>query len=175
VPPPAVGPGLWQFIAPAVAHDGTLPAGTPSTITVNTLAGVAAATSGVMVRIVVRDAAVGGYLAAYSCATGPPATSTLNYAAGRVNATMSLVGVSDGAICVSTTSAVSVRIEVVGYLSTLGVGVVPTTSRRALDTRTAGTPLAADTPHRRTVCARHASRRQSGHGHRHGGGARRAR
>ena len=146
LPPPAVGPGLWQFIAPVVAHDGNIPAGTPSTIRVDNLPGVAASTTGVMVRVVVRDAAIGGYLAAYSCASGPPATSTLNYAAGRVNATMSLVGVSDGAICVSTSSTVGVRIEVVGYLSTLGVGVVPMTSRRALDTRVTDDRLAAGTP-----------------------------
>jgi hypothetical protein len=145
-PPPDVGPGLWQFITPAAAFDGLLPAGTPTKVVVGRLPGVAPGTTGVMVRVLVRNAAVGGYLAAYTCAAGPPGTSTLNYAAGRVNATMSLVGVSDGSICVSSTASIDVRIEVVGIVSTLGVGVVPTTSRRALDTRTAGAPLLAKTP-----------------------------
>ena len=143
VPPLNVEGGLWQFIVPAEAFNGTLPAGQSTVLDVGKLPGVGAGTPGVMVRAVVDNAAFGGYLVLYSCATGKPPTSNLNYAAGRLNATMALVGVSAGQLCVFTTSSVRARIEVVGYAGPVGVGVMPMTSRRAVDTRETGVRLSA--------------------------------
>jgi len=132
------GPGLWQFIAPVVALDTagpTLPGGTPRTIRVGGLSGVPAATSGVMVRAVVENASMGGSLVLYACNSTTPTASTLTYGAGRLNATMSIIGVSAGNICALATSPIDLRVEVVGYVSTVGVGVIPNPARRAVDTR----------------------------------------
>jgi hypothetical protein len=113
----------------------TLTGGTPRTIKVGGLTGVPASTQGVMVRAVVENATIGGNLVLYACNSTTPTASTLNYGTGRLNATMSIVGVGAGNICVLSTSTIDLRIEVVGYVSTVGIGVVPNPSRRAVDTR----------------------------------------
>lgn len=145
-PPLEVSAGLWQFIAPAVAHDGALAAGAETVVDVGGLRGVAPGAPGVMVRLVLRDVAIGGHLTVYPCAAGLTPTSTLNYSPGRANAVMTLVGVSEGKICVLATSTADMRLEVVGFVGTVGIGVLPTNAWRALDTRPTGVPLGPDRP-----------------------------
>lgn len=150
VPPATIpvvpGPGLWQFIAPVVALDTdgpTVAAGAPRAIRVAGLVGVPDSAPGVMVRAVVENASLGGSLTLYACDAATPTATTLNYTAGRMNAAMSIVGTRAGNICAIATTAVDLRVEVVGYLSTVGVGVLPTPSLRAVDTRLSS-PLAAN-------------------------------
>jgi murein DD-endopeptidase MepM/ murein hydrolase activator NlpD len=141
-PPVTVAPvagSMWQFVAPVLAFDSggrKLAAGQPTTVRVDALNGVAAGTSGVMVRLSVRNIANRGNVAVHSCATGANGTTSLNFMPGRLSATTTEVAVSNGTICLTASTAVDVRVEVVGYLAADGVGLQPVAAKRALDTRT---------------------------------------
>jgi hypothetical protein len=150
VSPPAVAPPaspgtLWQFVAPVLAFDSggrKLASGQPTTVRVDSLAGVAAAPSDVMVRLSVRNIANRGNVAVHSCTGGANGTTSLNFMPGRLSATTTEVSVSNGTICLTSSTAVDVRVEVVAYLAGDGVGLQPIPATRAMDTRS-GAALAA--------------------------------
>jgi hypothetical protein len=150
--PPATTPsaagsaGTWAFHGAALALDtqGTrLTARTPRTISVNALSGVASDTPAVMVRVSARNLAGEGYVTIHNCAVDGLTTSTLNVRSGRLNATTAIAAVTSGTICVTASVAMDVRIEVIAHQAAGGTRVAPITARRALDTRTAGTPIPA--------------------------------
>lgn len=137
----------WQFIAPVLALDTAgqrLTPNTARTVKVNALAGVPATTPGVMVRMAARNIGGDGYVTIHPCDGAPVQSSSLNLSAARVNATMTVVKVTGGSICVTSSVAVDVKIDVVGYLAADGVGAQPITARRALDSRS-GAIVAAGT------------------------------
>lgn len=130
--------GLWSFIAPVKALDtggAKLTPGSTRRIAVAGLAGVPAGTTGVMARISVRNVATGGYLVMFACDGGVPPASTLNYNPGKLNATMTMVKVVAGEVCVLSSTAVDVRIDAVAVLAAQGVGPQAIVTKRALDTR----------------------------------------
>jgi len=130
--------GLWQFIAPVKALDtggSKLSPRTTRRVTVAGLAGVPVGATGVMVRLAVRNMSAAGYFMVFACDAGVPGASTLNYNPGRLSATMTLVKVAAGEICVQASTAVDVRLDVVGVLSSSGVGPRAIVTKRALDTR----------------------------------------
>ena len=142
---PGAPASLWQFIAPVKALDtggAKLSARTTRRVAVAGLSGVPAGTTGVMVRLSVRNVSVAGYLQVFACDTGVPSTSTLNYNPGRLSATMTMVRVSAGEVCLMASSAVDVRLDVVAVLATTGVGPQAIVTKRALDTRST-TPIPA--------------------------------
>ncbi|MDP2289733.1 MAG: LysM peptidoglycan-binding domain-containing M23 family metallopeptidase [Actinomycetota bacterium] len=145
--PPGSTPtsGLWSFIAPVKALDtggAKLTPGGIRRIAVAGLTGVPAGTTGLMARISVRNVATGGYLVMFACDGGVPPASTLNYNPGKLNATMTMVKVVAGEVCVLTSTAVDVRIDAVAVLAAQGVGPQAIVTKRALDTRSS-TPIPA--------------------------------
>jgi len=145
---PAGPAELWSFIAPIRAFDSAgskLVPGTTKRVKVAGLTGVPANTPGVMIRLAVRNASMAGFLSVFACDVAPPAVATLNYSPDRLSATMTMVKVVGGEICIAAKSAIDLRIDVVGTLSSQGVGVKPIVATRGLDTRTKGLLLANTT------------------------------
>jgi hypothetical protein len=136
----------WFFVAAVQAFDtagGKLAVGTTKRVKVAGLAGVPSGTPGVMLRVAARNVARSGYVTVFPCDAAMPATSTLNIAPNRLNATTALVKVVAGEVCIAANVATDVRVDVIGVLAPAGVGVQPVVARRAMDTR-ASTPLAAN-------------------------------
>ena len=147
-PPPAAQGTTWRFTAPASALDTRgrrLAAGTPTSVQVAGLGGVPDGTQGVLVRINVRNAASRGSIAVHPCGTSPSGAATLGFMPGKLNATTTAVKVVNGAICLTPSAPVDVRLEVVGVQAADGVGLVPITATRALDTRSSGLLAAGGT------------------------------
>ena len=106
-----------------------------------------------LVNLTATDAASPGYLTLESCgarAPGPRETSTLSYAAGENVATLAIVPLDpDGRFCVYRASSVHSIVDVLGYLAPEASAgdavrwVSPSAPARLLDTREAGTPVAA--------------------------------
>jgi len=135
----------WEFIAAARALDTAgvrLTAGATKRVAVGALAGVPAAVRGVMVRLVARNAKSAGYLTVFPCDSSGAGVSTLSFAPSRLNATMTMVKVVSGEVCLSASAPVEVRLDVVAVQSPQGVGVRPLVAKRAMDTRSAA-PIAA--------------------------------
>ncbi len=144
--PPGGGPGLrWQFATSVLAYDSggaKLAAGTAVTVRVDSLPGIPAGTPGVMVRVMARNVAGAGYLAVHTCEAGANGTTTLAVQPNRLNATMTVAAVAGGAICVTSSVALDLRVYVVGYQAAEGVGAQPIATKRALDTRSGAKPAA---------------------------------
>ena len=143
---PAGPADKWLFIAAAQALDtagGKLAVGATTRVKLAGLAGVPAGTPGVMVRVAARNVARSGFVSVFPCDAAMPATSTLNIAPNRLNATTALVKVVAGDVCISANVATDVRVDVIGALVPAGVGAQPVVAKRAMDTRSA-TPLAAN-------------------------------
>ncbi|MEY4339135.1 MAG: hypothetical protein RLZ14_985 [Actinomycetota bacterium] len=148
-PPPPVAQGTtWRFTAPASALDTRghrLAAGKPTSVQVAGLGGVPDGTQGVLLRINVRNAAARGSVTVHPCGTSPSGAATLGFMPGKLNATTTAVKVVNGAICLTPSAAVDVRLEVVGVQAADGVGLQPITATRALDTRASGVLAAGGT------------------------------
>lgn len=146
VPPPTTPQSAtWKFTAPVAALDTRgkqLQPNVARSVQLVGLAGVPAGASGAMVRINVRNAAVRGSLAAHPCGTAPSGAATLGFMPGRLNATTTTVKVVNGAVCLTATAAVDVRLDVVAVQVGDGVGMQPITTTRAIDTRSSA-PLSA--------------------------------
>jgi len=146
-PPPA---SSWQFFSPRTAFDSaasgrTLVAGETQTVQVRGLSGVAAGTSGVLVRLTASAAAGNGYLVTHPCGSPPPLVSTLSFRQGVAAVGTSIVRVSNGAVCVTASARVQAKVEVLAaQAGASGVGLQPITANRVLDTRLTGR-LAAGT------------------------------
>ena len=127
------------------------PVGAGATISIPIAGRAGVPSSGVAmvaVNLTVVNARTGGYLVAYAGGRSKPATSNLNFAAGRTAANLALVPVGDdGTIRVVNGSAgtVDVLADVTGYViaaaGTPGI-VVPVAPARVFDTA-AGNPVAA--------------------------------
>ncbi|MFZ4812177.1 MAG: M23 family metallopeptidase [Ilumatobacteraceae bacterium] len=144
--PPAIKAGItnpntgrsWQFISPSKAFDGNLSANQAKVVKVGGLSGVAASTNGVLLRLTASGGG-GGYVTAYPCDAPPPATTSLSFDAGRTAIGTALVEVVGGVVCVQSSASVSLKVEVLASrVSKGGVGLVPVTPNRVLDTRQSG-------------------------------------
>jgi hypothetical protein len=139
----------WQFVAPVMALDTgalgqPLAAGTATHVRVANLAGVDAATSGVLVRVVAKRVSAAGHLSLHACGAATNGTAALTFSPGNLAATVVAVPVRNGEFCVTSSVGVHVRIAVIAEQAATGVGMTPMAARRAFDSRTAGT-LAAGT------------------------------
>jgi hypothetical protein len=143
-PAPPTTNGRWQFITPVKAFDSAgkpLKAGSTTTVKVAGLTGVPTTVTGVMVRAVGRNAVVGGNVLVAPCGVAT-AANTMPVGPKRLNAITTIVKVTKGVVCLKVSTALDVRLDVVGVAGATGVGSRPSVARRALDTRL-HTPLAA--------------------------------
>jgi hypothetical protein len=117
----------------AGAPAGVIPAGGVA------VARVAPGTEAAVVNITAVGAAVPGFLTAYACDENRPETSTVNYGApgsGTVTANAAIVRPDDsGAICIYTTSAVHVLVDLAGTFQATSAYVPFDRPARLLDTR----------------------------------------
>jgi murein DD-endopeptidase MepM/ murein hydrolase activator NlpD len=137
--PQQQGPGtLWQFISPKTAFDsgsGVVGANVRQTVKVSGLIGVPAGTTGVLLRLTATGAATTGHIVTHPCDTTAPVASTLSLRPGATSVTSTAVRVVNGTICVTASTNVKVKVEVLAAQSATGVGVIPVTAMRVLDTR----------------------------------------
>jgi hypothetical protein len=103
------------------------------------VAQVAPGTSAAVVNITAVNAATPGFLTAYGCGEGRPETSTVNYGApgsGTVSANAAIVRPDEtGAICVYTTAAVHVLVDLAGTFPEASQYLPFQQPARLLDTR----------------------------------------
>ncbi len=92
--------------------------------------------TGVVATIAVIDPAMAGFLQAFPCGTTPE-TSSINFGGGDVVANTVVVPLVDGEMCVRSTEAADIVVDVGGYLSPEGrLSYQPLFAQRILDTRT---------------------------------------
>jgi len=145
VPAPTPQAATWKFTAPVAALDTRgkqLQPNVARSVQLQGLAGVPAGVSGAMVRINVRNAATRGSITVHPCGAASSGAATLGFMPGRLNATTTTVRVVDGAVCLTATAAVDVRLDVVAVQAGDGVGMQPISATRAIDTRSSS-PLSA--------------------------------
>ncbi len=159
-PPPPPAANKWQFITPVMALNTVLEGrrlapGRPVSVSVNGLAGVAASTSGVMMRVVVRNISSPGSLTVHACGTSPSSTPTLSYSPDRLGAIVATVPVRTSNFCITATSAVDLRVAVIAQQAVAGttrqasaahtvrLGTVVAGSTRNLTTAQLGQPAGA--------------------------------
>lgn len=89
-----------------------------------------------------------GYITAYDCTPSPPVASTLNSIPGRAVANQSIVPLDRGDLCVFSSTATDLLIDVNGYFRSAGSAstsaterFTPIEPRRILDTRTIRSPI----------------------------------
>lgn len=116
--------------------------GTPLRVPVAGVGSVPADAAAVAMNVTAVDAAHDGYLTVHPRGAPVPLASNLNVTFGRAVANHVVVAPGDeGAVCVSTSVAAHVVVDLAGWFDA-GGAVVPAIGR-ALDTRLAGAPIAA--------------------------------
>jgi hypothetical protein len=99
----------------------------------------------VLVNVTATNADTAGFVTVSSCAGSRATVSTLNLGPGETVADVAAAEVSgDGTICVYTSAAMDVVVDVEGWFATVGKLLVPQAPRRLVDTRAGvgGTRLA---------------------------------
>jgi uncharacterized protein (DUF1501 family) len=130
----------WRALDTRSAAEGPLrPAGT-TTLKLTSIGGIpASGVEAVVINVTAVSPTAAGFLTVWPSGEATPATSNLNFVAGKTvpNLVVSKVG-SDGAICIYNDSGTTnVLVDVVGYYATTGgTGTVPVTPERLMDTRT---------------------------------------
>jgi hypothetical protein len=81
-----------------------------------------------------------GYMTAFSCGRQRPETSSLNFAAGETRPNNAIVATDDGTICIYSHSDADILIDITAAFGSTGLGFVPISPVRLLDTRR-GVPL----------------------------------
>jgi hypothetical protein len=132
----------WQYIAPRSIFDssssGTVRAQSRQTVRLPAIAGVPSGTGAVMLRITTQGSGAGGFITLHPCDIPPPFVASLTFPPGGTSVGTAAVEVVNGSVCFVTSTAVNVRLEVLGSLAQSGTGVQPTSSIRVLDTRQTG-------------------------------------
>jgi hypothetical protein len=102
-----------------------------------TTVGLPADARNVAVNLTVVNPSATGYLVAYACGTTRPKVSNLSFTPTATRQNFALVPLSAaGTICVYTTAATSVKVDLLGSFSSRGTGtLVPTVPTRLVDTR----------------------------------------
>ncbi|MEP7111800.1 MAG: hypothetical protein ABI862_00915 [Ilumatobacteraceae bacterium] len=77
---------------------------------------------------------VAGYLTVFACGTRPP-TSNINYEIGRTTAGVAITPIADGRVCIFSSSATEVIVDVMGAFAPKGDLFHPMTPTRWIDTR----------------------------------------
>ena len=127
-----------QTVDGLYAGIGRRPAGTTTELQVVGRGEVSARASAAMLNVTVADATGPGFITVFACGTSLPLSSNVNYTTGQTiaNAVIAVVG-ADGNVCVYTSNAVDLIIDVSGIFvadSTFAV----MTPERLLDSRPDG-------------------------------------
>ena len=113
-----------------------------ATMSVDLSAAVPAGTTAVALNATAVGASASAFLTVYPC--GPvPSTSTVNYVAGEVRPNNTIVGLTNGRVCVYSDAATDVLLDLTGAFGPTGLSYKPTAPTRVLDTRRAASPLPA--------------------------------
>ena len=113
-----------------------------ATMTVDLSAAVPAGTTAVALNATAVGASASAFLTVFPC--GPlPSTSTVNYVAGEVRPNNTIVGLSNGRVCVYSDAATDVLLDLTGAFGPTGLTYKPTAPTRVLDTRRTASPLPA--------------------------------
>ena len=110
-----------------------LTAGAVVTVPVSGRSGVPADAAGVVLNLTAADPGGAGFLTAYPCDAPRPTASNLNVKPGGNRANLVIVAPGgDGAVCVFSSAATNVIVDVFGWVGDAFVGITPA---RLLDTR----------------------------------------
>ena len=116
---------------------GALPAGSTFALTLGERGGVGAGATSVVLNVTAVNPQAKGFVTAYPCAlSSPPTASNLNYVAG-VNVANMVVSSSASSICLYTSAATDLIVDVVGF-TTAGSTYSPVGPQRLLDSRASG-------------------------------------
>jgi hypothetical protein len=115
---------------------GRLAAGGQAVLDLRT-AGMPAGATAVALNLTAVNPGANGFVRAYPCVQSEPATSNVNQVVGGVQTNAVIVAVGDGRICLRSSTAVDLVVDLNGWLSpSSAVGLQPVASRRLVDTRT---------------------------------------
>ena len=119
-----------------------VPAGGTVTVDLGSVADRPAGTTAAALNVTATDPAADGFLTVFPCGRARPLASSLNYEAGQTVPNNVHVALGDGgSICVYALTATHVVVDVDGWYSTAdggAAGLVTTSPRRLVDTRTIG-------------------------------------
>lgn len=155
VPPGSVGPVgspvRLGLVAPVRVVDtragvggARVPANTTVAFTIGGRGEVPASPGAALIELFVSSPSAAGTIVAFPCNGAPPFAASLAYARGQIVGNLVHVGVVDGKVCVRSSAATDVIIDVVGAdgaPSAAGVAAIAPT--RIYDSRVAGGRLAA--------------------------------
>jgi len=99
----------------------------------------------VVVNVTAVNPSASGYVTVFPC-DDLPNTSSLNYGGGSVvsNEVFAQIDLTDGTICLYSSAATDLVVDVSGHLDTAAVGMIPIAPQRYLDTRPTGTTFDSD-------------------------------
>ncbi len=99
--------------------------------------GLPAGATAVALNVTAVGAGANGYIRAFPCSSSEPATSNVNQVVGAVQTNAVIVAVGDGRICLRSSTAVDLVVDLNGWLTAASpVGLQTLPSRRLVDTRT---------------------------------------
>ena len=128
---------------------GKRAAGSTLPVTVTAWPSSPLAPAAVHVTVTATDADAAGFVTVSPCGSSTPTVSTLNLGPGEVVANVAATAVGgDGTVCVYTSAAMHVVVDLEGWFGSTGSLLVPQTPQRIVDTRTGlgGTRLRASAP-----------------------------
>jgi hypothetical protein len=134
------GPGALSNVT------GRRAAGSTTAVTVTPWPAAPMAPAAVLVNVTAVGADGPGFVTVSACDGSPPTVSNVNVAGGDAVANLAATAVAgDGTICVYTSTAMDVVVDLEGWFGSTGALLAPQTPQRIVDTRAglAGGPLAA--------------------------------
>jgi hypothetical protein len=115
---------------------GKRAAGSTTGVTVMAWPGAPMAPAAVLVNVTAVDADGPGFVTVSACSGGPPGVSNLNIDKGHAVANLAATTVAgDGTICVYTSTAMQIVVDLEGWFSSAGTLMAPQTPQRIVDTR----------------------------------------
>jgi hypothetical protein len=143
--PPGTGP--VRTVNPTRAFDsrvaaGQRPAGSITEIPITSLSQVPNDAVGAVLNVTALDATAPGYLTVFPCGTGAPDASNVNYTTGQTVPNTAISRLGNGRVCVFTSAATGLIVDVTGFLPASS-DIVVQTPARFYDTRNVGGPAGA--------------------------------
>ncbi len=112
-------------------------AGSTFSVTVAAWPSSPLAPTAVLVNVTATDADTAGFVTVSPCGSSTPEVSSLNVGPGEVAANTATVAVGgDGTVCVYTSAAMHVVVDLEGWFGSTGSLMAPQTPQRIVDTRT---------------------------------------
>jgi uncharacterized protein YkwD len=112
-----------------------VPAGGTIAVTISGVAGVPTGAPAAAVNITAVSPSGPGFLTAYPCGAARPASSTINYTGGAVRANNALVALGGGKLCLFSSQATDVVVDLTGFFASSGRLFQAVQPVRVVDTR----------------------------------------